>query len=51
MADRMEDKGPEIRENLEDSFKRLDQTTLTCCSESAEESFAGQLDTPRKAGG
>jgi multidrug resistance protein MdtO len=43
MADRMEEKGPEMRENLEDSFKRLEQTTLTCCSESAEESLAGRL--------
>jgi multidrug resistance protein MdtO len=43
MADRMEDKGPEIRENLEDSFKRLEQTTLDCCSESPKEALAARL--------
>jgi hypothetical protein len=31
MADRMEGKGLEVRENLEDSLERLEQTTLTCC--------------------
>jgi hypothetical protein len=43
MADRMEDKGPELRENLEDSFKRLEQTTLDCCSESPKEALAARL--------
>jgi multidrug resistance protein MdtO len=42
MADRMEGKGSEIRENLEDSFKRLEQTTLDCCSESPEEALAAR---------
>jgi multidrug resistance protein MdtO len=35
MAERMESKGPEVRESLEDSFERLERTTLTCCSDVA----------------
>jgi multidrug resistance protein MdtO len=33
MANRMQGRGPGIRENLEDSLKQLEQTTSTCCSE------------------
>jgi len=45
MADRMEGKGPEVRENLQDSFERLEQTTLICCSELPKEALAAQLQT------
>jgi multidrug resistance protein MdtO len=43
MANRMAGRGSEVRENLEDSFKRLEQTTLTCCSELPKEAPAAQL--------
>jgi multidrug resistance protein MdtO len=43
MADRMEGRGSKVSENLEDSFKRLEQTTLTCCSELPKEAPAAQL--------
>jgi multidrug resistance protein MdtO len=45
MADRTEGKGPEVRENLEDSLERLEQTTLTCCPESPKEALATPLQT------
>jgi multidrug resistance protein MdtO len=45
MADRMEGKGPEVRENLEDSLERLEQTTLTCCPELPKEALATPLQT------
>jgi multidrug resistance protein MdtO len=45
MADRMEDKGSETRENLESSFEHLEQTTLTCCSGSPEGAPAAELQT------
>jgi len=45
MADRMEGKGPEVRENLQDSFERLEQTTLTSCSELPRKALTAQLQT------
>ena len=45
MADRMEGKGPEARENLEDCFERLQQTTVTCCPELPKEALATPLQT------
>jgi multidrug resistance protein MdtO len=43
MADRLEGKGPEVRESLEVSLERLEKTTATCCSELPEEALAPQL--------
>ena len=45
MADRMEGKGPEVRENLEDSLERLEQTFQTCCPEEPQEALGAQLQT------
>ncbi len=44
MADRMEGKGPGIRENLEESFKLVEQTVLTCCADLPGEAFTAQLE-------
>jgi hypothetical protein len=40
----MEGKGPGIRENLEDSINRVEQTALTCCPDLPGETFAAQLE-------
>jgi len=45
MADRMDDKRSEARENLQDSLERLEQTTLTCCPELPKEALATPLQT------
>ena len=39
MADRMEEKGPGMRENMEESFRLVEQTILTCCSDLPKEAF------------
>jgi multidrug resistance protein MdtO len=43
-ADRMEGKEPTMKENLEDSLKRLEQTISACCSELPKEVLTDQLE-------
>jgi multidrug resistance protein MdtO len=43
MADRLEGKRSEIRENLQESAERLEQTTSTCCSELPKEALTAPL--------
>lgn len=45
MADRMEGKASQEKDNLEDSFKRLEQTVRTCCSEESQEFITAELQT------
>jgi multidrug resistance protein MdtO len=45
MADRIEGKPPQEKDNLEDSFKRLEQTVRTCCSEGPQEFITSELLT------
>ena len=45
MADRMEGKEVMMKENLEDSLKRLEQTTSTCCSELQREEPTAELQS------
>jgi multidrug resistance protein MdtO len=44
MADRMEEKGPGMRENLEESFRLVEQTVSTCCADLPKEAFTSQLE-------
>ena len=41
MADRMEGKAPEGKDNLEHLFERLEQTVRTCCSEEPQQLLTG----------
>lgn len=45
MADRMEGKASEVRENLQESLERLEQTIRTCCPEEPQEVRAALLQT------
>jgi multidrug resistance protein MdtO len=45
MADGMEGKAPEGKNNLEHSFERLDQTVRNCCSEGPQELLTAELRT------
>jgi multidrug resistance protein MdtO len=45
MANRLEGEAPAAKDNLEDSFERLEQTIRTCCSGRPEESFTVELQT------
>jgi hypothetical protein len=45
MADRMEGKAPEEKDKFENSFKRLEQTIQSCCSEGPQELPTGKLQT------
>jgi multidrug resistance protein MdtO len=44
MADRMEEKGPGMRENLEESFRLVEQAVSTCCADLPKEAFTAQLE-------
>ncbi len=44
MADRMEEKGPGTRENLEESFRLIEQAVSTCCADLPKEAFTAQLE-------
>jgi len=44
MADRTEEKRPGMRENLEESFRLVEQTVLTCCADLPKEAFTSQLE-------
>lgn len=44
MADRMEEKGPGVREDLEESFRLVEETISTCCSDLPKEAFTPQLE-------
>jgi multidrug resistance protein MdtO len=45
MADRMEGKAPEEKDKFEDSFRRLEQTIQSCCSEGPQELPTAELQT------
>jgi multidrug resistance protein MdtO len=45
MADRMEGRAPERKDNLERSFERLEQTIRTCCSEGPQTVLTAELQT------
>jgi multidrug resistance protein MdtO len=45
MADRMEGKPPEETDRSEDSFERLEQTVLTCCSQGSQELLTAEVQT------
>jgi hypothetical protein len=45
MADRMEGKASQEKETFEDSFKRLEQTIQSCCSEGPQELPTADLQT------
>ncbi|HME11869.1 MAG TPA: FUSC family protein [Candidatus Acidoferrum sp.] len=45
MADGLQGKAPEVKENLENSLKRLEQTVTTCCSSGPKESLPAKLQT------
>jgi multidrug resistance protein MdtO len=45
MADRMEGKAPEGRDNLEHSLERLEQTIQSCCSEGPQGLLTAELQT------
>jgi multidrug resistance protein MdtO len=45
MTGRMEGKAPEVKENLEDSLERLEQTIRTCFSGEPQEDLAARLQT------
>jgi multidrug resistance protein MdtO len=45
MADRMEGKAPEGKDDFEDSFERLEHTIRTCCSEGPQELPTAELQT------
>ena len=43
MADRMEGKPSEIKDDLNDAFERLEQTVRACCSEGPQELLSAEL--------
>jgi multidrug resistance protein MdtO len=45
MADRMEGKASQEKDNFEDSFERLEQTIRSCCSEGPQELPTAKLQT------
>jgi multidrug resistance protein MdtO len=45
MADRMEGRVSQYKEKSEDSFQRLEQTILTCCSEGPQQLLTPELQT------
>jgi multidrug resistance protein MdtO len=45
MANRMEDKAPEGKNNFEDAFERLEETVQACCSEGPQQLLTAELQT------
>jgi len=43
MADRLETKSSQEKDNFEDSFERLEQTIRSCCSEGPQELLPAEL--------
>jgi len=43
MADRMEGKLSERKDDLNDAFERLEQTVRACCSDGSQESLSAEL--------